>query len=54
MVIYVTSGGKVSHASFLHIGLQATLTCELQAQVCNLTQQNFIFEMESLLHSTFN
>jgi hypothetical protein len=41
----------MSHASFLYIGLQA---CELQAQICNLTQQNFIFEMESLLHSTFD
>jgi hypothetical protein len=44
----------MSHASFLHIGLQATVTCELQAQAYNLTQQNFIFEMESLLHSTFD
>jgi len=44
----------MSHASFLHIGLQATLTCELQAQVYNLTQKNFIFEMESLLDSTFD
>jgi hypothetical protein len=30
------------------------LTCEMQAQICNLTQQIFIFEMESLLHSTFD
>lgn len=44
----------MSHAIFLHIGLQPTLTCKLQAKVYNLTQQNFIFEMESLLHSTFD
>lgn len=33
----------MSHARFLHIGLQSTLMCELQAQVCNLRQQNVKF-----------